>query len=117
MYSEWECIQTWKLFASPVSHLVQFKVKSSNQRMSNTIALISSNSPIAIISLFPPSLLFIIPGTNSNVRSIATNGEDLLVIYLNGLARIWDVDAGELRRSMDLKTALSVSSEKGWRTW
>lgn len=114
--SDWTLVGTWKLFASPVTHTVPFKFKPTS-KMHNTIAFISANSPIALVGLSPPRLLFVLPGTKSPVQIIATKADEILVVYGHGLARVCDVAGRELRRSMDFKTASSVLAEGGWKTW
>ena len=122
--SDWSLIARYNLFASPVESILHVQIPSST-RLSNTLFLISANSPIALISLSPTSptitteLLFILPGTKSPVSSISTDskGGELLVIYENGLARVCAVDGMELRRSMRVETARKVLLESGWTTW
>lgn len=114
--SNWELISQWNLFASPVSH-VAYLQPPGHTALNNTIAFISENSPIALVSLFPPQLHFVLPGTQSPVESISTLGDEMLIVYAHGLSRVCDMKEFELRRSMDLKTATSVLAEGGWTTW
>ncbi|SCV73919.1 BQ2448_6349 [Microbotryum intermedium] len=113
---DWEEIGRWCLFASPVSQFA-FIQDPTIPQLAQTIAFVSANSPIALISLFPPALLFILPGTKSPVISISTSAEEILVVYAHGLARVCDVKRQELRRSMDAKTARGVLAEGKWTTW
>ncbi|KAM0751154.1 hypothetical protein T439DRAFT_313451 [Meredithblackwellia eburnea MCA 4105] len=112
---DWELVAQWRLFASPVCHLAHIDVAKGP--LSQTIAFVSANSPIALVSLFPPQLHFILPGTSSAVQSISTSNDDLLIIYAHGLSRVCNIEGLELRRSMDLKTAEGVLSESGWTNW
>lgn len=118
--SDWSLIASWSLFASPITEILHLAIPSS-PLLRNTLLLISSNSPIALITLTPspPTLLSIFPGTRSRVESVSTDakGGELLVIYANGLARVCVVEAQELRRSMDVITARKVLEEGGWKTW
>lgn len=114
----WDLIGTWRLFASPVMHIVLLQLPG-HARSADVIAFISANSPIALVSLFPPQLLFVLPGTRSSVETVATSSStnEILVIYSHGLSRICHVDGKELRRSMDYKTARGVLKEGGWKVW
>jgi len=42
-----------------------------------------------------------------------------MALYKHGLARVWDGETGELRRSMQRETAEGVlaEKEKGWQVW
>ncbi|SDA01421.1 BZ3500_MvSof-1268-A1-R1_Chr10-1g02649 [Microbotryum saponariae] len=114
--SDWDEIGRWCLFASPVTQFT-FIQDPTIPQLSQTIAFVSANSPIALVSLFPPALLFVLPGTKSPVISISTLKEEILVVYAHGLARVCDVTRRELRRSMDAKTARGVLAEGKWSTW
>lgn len=115
---DWSEIGRWNLFASPVGDLVSL-CEAMGPSFRHSIAFISSDSPVAIISLCQPGSICILPGTKSSVSSIstATSGDELLIIYDAGLARVCDVSVMELRRSMDLKTAMGALNEGGWETW
>ncbi|KAI5481365.1 WD repeat protein [Pseudohyphozyma bogoriensis] len=112
----WEIIARWNLFASPVLHIAYLGGPEESP-LSNTVAFISANSPIAIVSLFPPHLHFILPGTKSPVESISTAGDEVMVRYAHGLARLCHVRDQDLRRSMDWRTGSALLAEGGWTTW
>ncbi|GAA5853924.1 hypothetical protein JCM9279_007604 [Rhodotorula babjevae] len=128
--SDWDVVGQWQLFASPVRHfayLDSVAPSSSSSpsssspvaptRLKNTIAFISANSPVALVSLFPPAVVFTLPGTKSAVEVLATTKDEILVIYEQGLARTCDIKSRELRRSMDRKTAEGVLQDAAWTTW
>ncbi|TNY18126.1 hypothetical protein DMC30DRAFT_73310 [Rhodotorula diobovata] len=117
--SDWDVVGKWQLFASPVRHFAYLdpSPSSASTRLSNTIAFISANSPVALVSLFPPAVLFTLPGTRSSVELLATTKDEILVIYEQGLARTCDIKSRELRRSMDRKTAEGVLQDEAWTTW
>ncbi|GAA6050579.1 hypothetical protein JCM3770_001471 [Rhodotorula araucariae] len=117
--SDWDVVGRWQLFASPVRHQVYLDSSASTAptRLGNTIAFISANSPVALVSLFPPALLFTLPGTKSAVELLATTKDEILVVYEQGLARTCDIKSRELRRSMDRKTAEGVLQDGSWTTW
>ncbi|GAA5960639.1 hypothetical protein JCM3765_005885 [Sporobolomyces pararoseus] len=114
--SDWEEIAGFSLFASPVLAYAKLSLPSHP----HSLLFVSSNSPIALVSLHPPELLFTLPGSRTPAQLVATTklGE-VMVLYKQGLARVWDAETGELRRSMDQKTAESVlkEKEKAWRIW
>lgn len=112
--SDWTLLGEWFLFASPVSHLVSLPA-APKPHLSDLMIFISANSPIAFVSLSPPRLLFVLPGTKSDVESLSVSGDEILVVYSHGLARAWSLE-GELRRSMDLKTATGVLGAGNWTT-
>lgn len=123
---DWDVVGQWQLFASPVRHFAYLDSPAPSSsstsstaptRLKNTIAFISANSPVALVSLFPPAVLFTLPGTKSAVEVLATTKDEILVIYEQGLARTCDIKSRELRRSMDRKTAEGVLQDAAWTTW
>lgn len=82
-----------------------------------TFVFVSANSPTALVSLFPPKMHFILPGTKSAPELIATFNGEVLILYEHGLARICHLESRELRRSMDRKTAEGVLAQSAWRVW
>ncbi|GAA6064483.1 hypothetical protein JCM10212_000363 [Sporobolomyces blumeae] len=114
--ADWDALGVFSLFASPVLSYSYLSVPTSP----HTLLFVSCNSPIALLSLHPPSLLFTLPGTRSPVELVATTREgEIVVLYKQGLARFWDSGTGELRRSTDRKTAEGVlkEKEKNWKIW
>jgi hypothetical protein len=134
--SSWSLIGSWTLFASPVKSYAYIAPSptSASSLTSSTLAFISANSPVALISILrpapgssspppPASLLFVLPGTKSSVELIATSKDEIMVLYAQGLARTCDIASRELRRSMDRRTAERALEEDGeggekrWRVW
>ncbi|GAA6003526.1 WD40 repeat domain-containing protein [Rhodotorula paludigena] len=116
--SDWDLVGRWQLFASPVKHFAFIdSAASTTSRTSNSIIFISANSPVALVSLFPPRVVFTLPGTKSAVEVVATNKDEILVLYEQGLARTCDIASKELRRSMDRKTAEGVLDNGSWKVW
>lgn len=108
---DWQPLALFSLFASPIAHIAPVPGGGT------TVAFVSANSPLALVELFPPRILFVLPGTKSAVESISTAGDEMLILYRHGLARVCDVKGLELRRSMDRRTAMGVLAEGGWTTW
>ena len=116
---DWSLLGQWNVFASPVSHVAPL-FSPEDESGHAIVALVSANSPVALLSLSDPvGVWFVLPGTKSPVERLATHPErdEILVLYEQGLARTCFIKGKELRRSMDYKTALRVLDEPGWRTW
>ena len=82
-----------------------------------TFLFIAANSPTALVSLFPPKLHYVIPGTQTSPELVATYKGEVLILYEQGLARFWHLESGELRRSTDRKTAEGVLAQDQWTVW
>ena len=62
--------------------------------------------------------LYVLPGASSPLSSIHYGGgEDhdlLMVLYVGGSARLWDIKTGEFRRAMDSEKARDALGAPGW---
>ncbi|GAA6030192.1 hypothetical protein JCM8097_008980 [Rhodosporidiobolus ruineniae] len=116
--SDWDLMGTWTLFASPVKSFAFIDPSPTpSSKLGNSLAFISANSPVALVSLHPPDLLFVLPGTKSAVELIATTRSEIMVLYEQGLARTCDIGSRELRRSMDRRTAERALADGEWQVW
>ncbi|GAA6016235.1 hypothetical protein JCM11491_003777 [Sporobolomyces phaffii] len=114
--ANWEEIALFSLFASPVLSYAHLSLPSHE----HTLLFVSCNSPVALVSLHPPRLLYTLPGSKTPAKLVASTKQgEVMVLYREGLARVWDAETGELRRSTDAITARGVLQEKakGWRIW
>ena len=67
------------------------------------------------IHLFYISLsLYLIPGSHAPLHRICLGGDNLLLEYADGRARIWDVKTREFWRSMGMDKVLELLQQGGW---
>jgi hypothetical protein len=58
--------------------------------------------------------LYMVPGAPAPLTRICVGGSNLLLIYADDRARLWDVKTLEFRRSMDLEKAKELLTQGGW---
>jgi hypothetical protein len=72
-------------------------------------------SALLCLRSFRDARLFTIPGALAPLERFCARGSDLLLLYQHGLARVWDAENGEFRRSVDRQTALNIlRSDEDW---
>ena len=60
--------------------------------------------------------LFLIPGAPARLSSMSISPDNLMLLYEDGRARLWDMKAKEFWRSMRLEKAAEMLSQGGWHT-
>jgi hypothetical protein len=58
--------------------------------------------------------LYLFPGAQTPLTRICIGGDNLLLLYANERARMWDAKTREFRRSMTLEKAQEVLQQEGW---
>jgi len=58
--------------------------------------------------------LYLIPGSASHLQRACLDGDNLLLIYADHRARLWDVRTKEFWRSMGLDKAEELLGQGGW---
>lgn len=58
--------------------------------------------------------LYIIPGAQAELTKVCTGGDNLLLVYANSRARLWDAKTREFWRSMDGEKASEMLGQGGW---
>jgi WD repeat-containing protein 7 len=58
--------------------------------------------------------LYLIPGSSAPLERICVGGDNLLLIYSDGKARLWDIKSQEFWRSMARAKADDLLEQGGW---
>lgn len=58
--------------------------------------------------------LYMVPGSPAPLTRISVGGSNLLLLYADDRARLWDVKTLEFRRSMDLEKAKELLTQGDW---
>lgn len=58
--------------------------------------------------------LHLVPGSSTNLDKLCLSGQNLLLVYVDGRVRLWDMQTTEFRRSTDADKAAELLGEGGW---
>lgn len=58
--------------------------------------------------------LYMVPGSPAPLTRICVGGNDLLLLYADDRARLWDIKTLEFRRSMDVEKAKELLGQGAW---
>lgn len=109
-------IAQWAVFVTPTAHLVSLLTAESS-RLRGCVAAIATDGTVAILLLDGFVLLCLIPGRGVPLWRLALRSDDLLLVYADGRARVWDVSSYELRRSIDVDQASVLLEETSPPWW
>ena len=84
-------------------------------RLQDTLAVVAVDGTVVLISLEGYKLFALIPGRGSALDRMAVRADEVLLIYADGDARVWDMRSHELRHSMPFHRALSMLEDGGAR--
>lgn len=62
----------------------------------------------------PGNSLYLVPGSASLLKRVCLGSDNLLLIYADRHARLWDVKTREFWRSMGLDKAEELLAQGGW---
>ena len=99
--------------------VVSFIVFASNDgvsKLQDSLACVAADGTVALIQLDSFKLRCVIPGRNAMLNMLATRGDEILLLYADNAARVWDLRSQELRHAVDYNRAIAVL-EDGSGAW
>ncbi|KAJ7644581.1 hypothetical protein FB45DRAFT_898250 [Roridomyces roridus] len=108
----------WTIFTTPLARVVDFPdddQSSSSPLMRGCVLCISEDGTIAVIAVDGFHFLYLIPGSAFPLPRICLGDENILLIYADRRARLWDIKTKEFWRSMGLDKAEELIAQGGWK--
>jgi hypothetical protein len=103
-----ELLNRWSAFVSPVAEMA-FLQDPRISRLNARLAAVSANCTTAFLPIDDVNVsILTLVGSKTPLDHLCIKGDDILVIYRSGLARVWDAATGELRRSINRHAALDL---------
>ncbi|KAH0826520.1 hypothetical protein J3R83DRAFT_5527 [Lanmaoa asiatica] len=106
-------------FIAPLLHVVQVRQQEEHAGpLHGCVLCISMDGTIAVMAVDEFELLYVLPGASSPLSSIHYGGGEehdlLMVLYVDGSARLWDIKTGEFRCAMDTEKSRDAPDTSGW---
>ncbi|KIY66834.1 WD40 repeat-like protein [Cylindrobasidium torrendii FP15055 ss-10] len=106
-------VARWVMFITPLARVLQFDdLKVGTLR--GCALCISQDGTIAIVAVDGFQFLCLVPGSAFPLVRVCVGEDNLLLVYANGKARLWDIKTREFRRSMSVDKANEVAKQSGW---
>ncbi|TFK27655.1 hypothetical protein FA15DRAFT_635254 [Coprinopsis marcescibilis] len=113
--TNFELCARWIAFCVPLVQVVDFEEEAGGL-LHGCVLCVSADGTIGVIVVDGFQFLYTIPGSPSPLKSLSLCANNLLLIYGNSLARLWDVQAKEFRRSMSSDKAAELLGHDDWST-
>ncbi|KAI4523652.1 WD40 repeat-like protein [Schizophyllum commune Loenen D] len=103
----------WTIFLTPLAHVVQLPdVKGTPLR--GCALCVAVDGTIAVVAVDSLEMVYMIPGSVATLRKICLQGNNLMLLYVDGRARVWDTATRELWRTVGQDKALEMLQHGGW---
>ncbi|KAL1677221.1 hypothetical protein EV122DRAFT_291263 [Schizophyllum commune] len=103
----------WTIFLTPLAHVVQLPdVKGTPLR--GCALCVAVDGTIAVVAVDSLEMVYMIPGSVATLRKICLQGNNLMLLYADGRARVWDTATRELWRTVGQDKALEMLQHGGW---
>lgn len=103
-----QLVAQWSLFTVPVTSLHTFGEGDSTLRLNGCAVIVAEDGTGAVILIDGFKMLSLVPGRGAPLERIAVRADDILLLYGDERARVWDMASQELRRSIGLDQALAL---------
>ncbi|KAF8515288.1 hypothetical protein JB92DRAFT_3142882 [Gautieria morchelliformis] len=103
----------WTIFTVPLSTVISLEEEGVG-RLRGCILCISEDGTLAVVAVDGLECLYLIPGSAARLIRICLGEDNLLLVYADGKARLWDVKTQEFWRAMTSKTVDELLSQGGW---
>lgn len=107
-----ELCARWIVYSTPLVRVVEFQESAGPLR--GCVLCISQAGTIAVIAVDGFQFLYLIPGSPSPLTRISLGDNNLVLIYGESIARLWDVQTKEFWRSMTVDKAEEMFKQGGW---
>ncbi|KAG7444190.1 uncharacterized protein BT62DRAFT_988008 [Guyanagaster necrorhizus] len=103
----------WIVFAEPLAQVHQFH-KMTTGPLRGCVLCVSQDGTIAVVVVDGFQFLYLIPGSVFPLVRICLGNDELLLIYADRRARMWDAKTREFRRSLSLDKAEELIGKERW---
>ncbi|EGN97892.1 hypothetical protein SERLA73DRAFT_55174 [Serpula lacrymans var. lacrymans S7.3] len=103
----------WTVFLTPLVRVIQLQNEKAGP-LRGCALCVSEDGTIAVFVIDGFQFLYLIPGSSAPLVRVCINGDDLLLVYSDGCARLWGVRTRELWRSTTGEKAEELINQGGW---
>ncbi|KAH8982187.1 hypothetical protein EDB86DRAFT_2812394 [Lactarius hatsudake] len=103
----------WVLFISPLQRVLHLRYDKGGP-LRGCLLCVAGDGTIAVIALDDYQFLYMVPGSPAPLIKVCTGGDNLLLLYGDDRARLWDVKTLEFWRSMNMEKAKELLNQGGW---
>ncbi|KAI0365315.1 WD40 repeat-like protein [Pilatotrama ljubarskyi] len=106
----------WTMFTTPLARVISLH-DSQVGRLHGCVLCVSQDGTIAVVAVDGNQFVYLVPGAAAPLKRICLGENNLLLMYADGRARLWDTATREFWRSMSLDKAVELVQQGGWLEW
>ncbi|KAF8713115.1 WD40 repeats protein, partial [Rhizoctonia solani] len=108
-------VARWTIFNTELETVINLSLGDDRLgKLKGSLMAVAADGTIAVIVLDSMHLHCIIPGSPAPLDRICIGGDNLLLFYSHGLARLWDMKTHEFWRSMQQNKGEELLDQGGW---
>ncbi|PCH40400.1 WD40 repeat-like protein [Wolfiporia cocos MD-104 SS10] len=117
----WSCrslalLVRWTVFTAPLAYVIHVNGEDVG-RLKGCVLCISQDGTIAVITIDGHQFICLVPAAAAPLQKVNISGDNLLLLYADGRARLWDTKTMEFWRSMTTAKADEMLSQGAWTGW
>ncbi|KAI0718156.1 WD40 repeat-like protein [Cerioporus squamosus] len=106
----------WTLFTTPLARVIPLQDEKVG-RLHGCALCVSQDGTIAVIAVDGHQFVYLVPASAAPLTRLYLGEDNLLLIYGDGRARLWDTRTREFWRSMSVEKAEELVQQGGWLQW
>ncbi|OJT12977.1 WD repeat-containing protein 7 [Trametes pubescens] len=106
----------WTVFTTPLVRVISLEDEGVG-RLHGCVLCISQDGTIAVIAVDGYQFVYLVPASAAPLRRVCLGENNLLLVYTDGRARLWDTGTREFWRSMSVEKAEELLLQGGWHEW
>ncbi|KAL5632661.1 hypothetical protein ACGC1H_005568 [Rhizoctonia solani] len=108
-------VARWTIFITELETVITLSLSDDRLgKLKGCLMAVAADGTIAVIVLDGMHLHCVIPGSPASLDRICIGGDNLLLFYSHGLARLWDMKTHEFWRSMQQNKGEELLDQGGW---
>ncbi|KAJ1303291.1 hypothetical protein OPQ81_011488 [Rhizoctonia solani] len=105
----------WTIFITELETVLSLSLEDERLgKLKGCVMAVAADGTIAVIVLDGMHLHCVIPGSPAPLDRICIGGDNLLLFYSHGIARLWDMKTHEFWRSMQQNKGEELLDQGGW---
>ncbi|KAG7088816.1 hypothetical protein E1B28_012775 [Marasmius oreades] len=103
----------WTVFNTPLAEVLQFQDIKTGP-LTGCVLCVAEDGTIVVVAIDGFKFLYIVPGSAFPLERVCIGQNNLLLMYSDSRARLWDIKTKEFWRSMTSDKANEMLMQGGW---
>ncbi|KAH9932736.1 WD40 repeat-like protein [Epithele typhae] len=106
----------WTVFTTPLAQVISLHDEDVG-RLHGCVLCVSQDGTVAVVAIDDYQFVYLVPGSAAPLARISLSEDNMLLVYADGRARLWDTRTREFWRSMSIEKGEELIQAGGWSQW